>query len=80
MENFLVVSKTEHQIIKKFWGLYTQECQNSPDQYQMQLESQMDELLNELSTETRIRFLELLNESEDGGETFQVSIALEDTR
>lgn len=76
----IFVSRTEQEILEKFWNLYTQECQNSPVQYQMQLETEMDKILTELSIETRIRFIELLDEYEEGGRGFAVHIALEDAR
>lgn len=77
----LYLSHTELEIVSRFWDTYVQfNNERIPEQEKPALEIQGDEILAELTDETREAFLGALDQFELEGAEFQVKIARDDAR
>ncbi len=76
----IFLSHTELDQVSRFWDLYVQ--RNSlPEEYDdPTLQQKMNDVLDEVSEETRETFLGALDQFEVQGEEFQVRIAPDDAK
>ena len=74
----LFLSHTELEQVSRFWDLYVKRNSEEGADDDEQLKHNMDEVLTEVSDETRDAFLSALDQFELQGEEFQVRIAPDD--